>query len=167
MLQPTQTPQTQPAPAGAQTTQTPEQEDAMTAEQLLAGVLEARGGVPQAPEGQDPKISQLEERVFQQDIAMTVNNETEALLEISPDMTRSDARRIVLARAQNDVVGLYQAVEKVVRKLTEKSQNDDKSEDLRVEPANSGSPGTDDQPVRNMADAVQGILSSIKSRSAA
>ena len=163
MLQPnTQTPQV-PAQAPAQTA---EQDDTLTAEQLLQGIIEARGGVPQAPEGQDPKITQLEERVFQQDIRETIRSEAEALLEINPDMTRNDAHRIVLARAENDVVGLYQAIEKVVRKLAEKEQKGKDDEELRVEPANSGTPGSDDEPIRNMADAVQGILAKVKNRAA-
>lgn len=163
MLDPNSTTQTTPPAGGGESGS--EEEDILTAEALMQGVIEARGGVPQAPEGEDPEMTALKERVYQQDVHLTVNNETEALLEVA-DMSRSDARRIVLARAQNDVVTLYQAVEKVVRKLTEKAQNEADPKNLRVEPANSGSVGEDETPIRSMGDAVQSILQKVKAGAA-
>ena len=159
MLDPnTQEQTTQAAAPGAE----PEAEDILTMEQLLEGVIKGRGDKPVAAENEDPERVAMREETYMSRLDRSIRNEIDALMEVNDNISRNDAHRLVLAAASGDVVPFFQACEKVIRKLTEQEQNEEDSENLRVEPANSGSAGESSTEITGVGDAVQSILSKIR-----
>ena len=117
-------------------------------------------------DGMDETQKLILENQFRQDIRQRYNDEREIIMEAYPDASRGDVQKFITARGKEDVVGMMQALESIVKKAAEKQQNSKEQEDLRVEGANSGSKGDEDAPIRSVDDSMSAILAKVNAAAA-
>ena len=161
--QQTQTQTTPPAGAGAG-----DAGDAgVPTEQFVNDLLSSAGTPPGVSEGMDETQQLILENQFRQDVRQRYNDEKEIIMEAYPDASRGDVQKFIAARGKDDVVGMMQALEAIVKKAAEKQQNTKEQEDLRVEGANAGSKGDEEAPINSVADSMAAILSKVNAAAAA
>lgn len=164
----TQTQATPPAGGAAGTAgTTAADDDAALAEALVNAAIEGRGGLPQAQEGDDPRLTAVIEDNFRRDINDSIRDDIDALQEVEPLLSKSDAQRIVLADRKGDLVETVKAVQAAFRKIEEKESDSKEAENLRVEPANSGAEGEESTEVTGIGDSFRSLFSRARKSSTA
>ena len=141
-------------PAG---TETPPADQAMSFQAFVDDMTSRR--MPQGGFGEELTPEQLRQE------EINLKNETRFMLqdlevgvrEVAPYFTRADMQKLSSAYIDGDGVALVQVVESAVRKAIEKEQNEKPLEDLRTEPAGSGTRGNERPPVRSMREAMMNI----------
>lgn len=154
---PTAGAQTTTPPAAGQTTPPPE---AIGPEAFLNDIVKARGAPPNLTDETDPALREVIEEQFRQQTRNLMTDIETSIREVSPDITRADVQKFTRAFIERDPLAMWQAAQAASRKEAEAEQNDEKSEDLRTEPASSGSRGTERKPASSLTEVMLNIADS-------
>lgn len=132
----------------------PPADEAQGMEAFLGEIQGLRGPTPGVSEGMDETQRLILENQYKQDTRNMVQDIETAIREVSPDVTRADIQKFARAFVEGDPMTLWQAAQSASRKEAEAEQNDEKSEDLRVEGAGSGERGSERAPIKSPQDAI-------------
>ena len=147
MLDETKVDETKAPPTGDETTTPPTGDETLTPDQMVAQMLETRGGLPKAPEGEegeevDPDMQLMKEQIFK----LTVERDLEKVQRIIeskiPDASDQQSFAVAKAIATGDVAAIVDAIISAQKTAMEK---DEKDEDLKTLHVEGGGSGKDDK----------------------
>lgn len=163
MLDPgTQTAQTTPPATGNGTGAGADAgQDAMSTEAFINELVGMRGTAPGVAEGMDETQQLILENQFKQDTRALVADIKEAIQEVSPDIGRGDLQEFARAFVQGDPLAMWKVAQSAARKAAEKEDNEKEQEDLRVEGSNSGTKGTEKEPITTTSQAALALAEAL------
>ena len=137
-----------PATAGA------EGNEPLSTEAFVNELIGLRGPAPGLNEGMSDTERALTEGLFKQDTRAMVEDIKSAIQEIAPDIGRGDVQEFARAFVQGDPLAMFKVAMSHARKAAEKEDNEKEQEDLRVEGSNSGTKGTEKEPITTTQQAA-------------
>ena len=128
--------------------------EAMSTEAFINELVGMRGTPPGVAEGMDETQQLILENQFKQDTRAMVEDIKEAIREVSPDIGRGDLQEFARAFVQGDPLAMWKVAQSAARKAAEAEDNEKEQEDLRVEGSNSGTKGSEKEPITTTQQAA-------------